>query len=228
MLSTTVKPLKTTLKVLKRYSTAPLAGVRVLDLSRIVAGPYCTQILGDLGADVIKIEKPSGGDQARSWGPPFIPTTTVSCYFVAFNRNKRSLCVNLHSTRGQNLLTDLVRGADVLVENFVPGKLDSLNLGYQRLARENERLIYCSISGYGPHGPYSQRPGYDVIAGSIGGLLHITGPQGGEPCKPGVALIDIATGERESPLPFRHKSHFDNTVYCLVWTVGWVINRMTF
>lgn len=179
----------------KPFSTAPLEGIRVLDLTRIVAGPFCTQILGDLGADVIKIEKPSGGDEARAWGPPFIPTTAQSCYFVAFNRNKRSLCLNLRSSKGQALLTSLAVGADVLVENFIPGKLDSLNLGYKQLAPKAPRLVYCSISGFGPHGPYKTRPGYDVIAGSIGGLLHITGPRGGEPCKPGVALIDIATGE---------------------------------
>lgn len=179
----------------KPFSTAPLEGIRVLDLTRIVAGPFCTQILGDLGADVIKIEKPSGGDEARAWGPPFIPTTTQSCYFAAFNRNKRSVCLNLHSAKGQALLTSLAVRADVLVENFIPGKLDSLNLGYKQLSPKAPRLVYCSISGFGPHGPYKTRPGYDVIASSIGGLLHITGPQGGEPCKPGVALIDIATGE---------------------------------
>lgn len=175
----------------------PLKGVRVLDLTRIVAGPICTQILGDLGADVIKIERPGSGDESRNWGPPFLANTTDSVYFTAANRNKRSACIDLK--RGGALIADLAAASDVLVENYVPGKLTSLGLGYEQLRANCPRLVYCSITGYGPTGPYAKRPGYDVIAASIGGLLHITGApassdDGGKPAKVGVAMTDLATG----------------------------------
>lgn len=172
----------------------PLQGVRILDLTRIVAGPYCSMILGDLGAEVIKIENLNTGDEARRWGPPFIGNTSESCYFVTFNRNKKSVCVNLKTDLGQNIISELAQKSDVLVENFVPGKLDQLNLGYEHLKVKAPHLIYCSITGYGSKGPYRTRPGYDVIAASIGGLLHITGPTDGEPAKVGVAMTDLATG----------------------------------
>lgn len=186
----------TTRQVIKRsiHDISPLDGVRVLDLTRIVAGPYCTMILGDLGAEVIKIERPGAGDEARKWGPPFINNTPESCYFVALNRNKKSVCVDLKTTEGQDILHQLAKQSDVLVENYVPGKLDELNLGYGTLKSIAPHLIYCSITGYGPTGPYSKKPGYDVIAASVGGLLHITGPQNGEPVKVGVAVTDLATG----------------------------------
>ncbi|XP_076270721.1 succinyl-CoA:glutarate CoA-transferase [Rhynchophorus ferrugineus] len=175
-------------------TNSPLEGIRVLDLTRIVAGPYCTMVLGDLGAEIIKVEKPGAGDESRLWGPPFIGDTKESCYFVTFNRNKKSICVNIQSNEGRDILYNLAKSSDVLVENYVPGKLDSLQLGYDDFKKVAPHLIYCSITGFGPEGPYSRRPGYDVIAASIGGLVHITGPRDGEPCKVGVALIDIATG----------------------------------
>lgn len=175
--------------------SAPLDGIRILDLTRIVAGPYCTMILGDLGAEVLKIEKLGTGDEARVWGPPFVGDTKESCYFMAFNRNKKSVCVNIQSEGGRNILYELAKVSDILVENYVPGKLDSLQLGYEHFHEIAPHLIYCSITGFGPKGPYSKRPGYDVIAASIGGLLHITGPETGEPCKTGVALIDLCTGK---------------------------------
>lgn len=171
---------------------APLKGIRVLDLTRIVAGPYCTMILGDLGADILKIERPGGGDESRKWGPPFLPNSTDSVYFMACNRNKRSACIDLK--KGRAIIYDLVKQSDVLVENYIPGKLDELQLGYEKLKSINPKLIYCSISGYGPTGPYAQRPGYDVIAASMGGLLHITGAADGPPAKVGVAMTDLATG----------------------------------
>ncbi|KAJ1520273.1 hypothetical protein ONE63_004475 [Megalurothrips usitatus] len=171
-----------------------LAGVRILDLTRIVAGPYCTMILGDLGAEVIKVERPIEGDECRKWGPPFIGDTNESCYFVAMNRNKKSICVDMKSSGGKQILFDLALQSDVLVENYVPGKLDEMGLGYEDFRAVAPHLIYCSVTGYGPNGPYSKRPGYDVIAASFGGLLHITGPPDGEPCKVGVALTDIMTG----------------------------------
>lgn len=172
----------------------PLEGVRVLDLTRIVAGPYCTMILGDLGAEIIKIERPGTGDEARKWGPPFINNTTETAYFVCLNRNKKSVCVDLKSHNGRDILYKLAEKSDVLVENYVPGKLDELQLGYNHLKTIAPQLIYCSITGFGPEGPYRNKPGYDVIAASMGGLLHITGPLNGEPCKPGVALTDLSTG----------------------------------
>lgn len=173
---------------------APLKGIRVLDLTRIVAGPYCTMILADLGADVLKIERPGTGDESRKWGPPFLSNSSSSdsVYFMACNRNKRSVCVDLKL--GRELIYDLARHSDVLVENYVPGKLSAMGLGYEQLQEVNPRLIYCSVTGYGATGPYSQRPGYDVIAASMGGLLHITGAPDGPPAKVGVAVTDLATG----------------------------------
>ncbi|XP_031624369.1 succinate--hydroxymethylglutarate CoA-transferase [Contarinia nasturtii] len=170
----------------------PLDGIRVLDLTRIVAGPYCTMILSDLGADVIKIERPGDGDESRKWGPPFVQNSTDSVYFLANNRNKRSCCIDLK--RGTDILYDLAKKCDVLVENYVPGKLDEYNLGYDHMSQVNPGLIYCSITGYGSVGPYAKRPGYDVIAASVGGLLHITGSEDGPPAKVGVAVTDLATG----------------------------------
>ncbi|CAG9814257.1 unnamed protein product [Phaedon cochleariae] len=173
---------------------SPLNGIRILDLTRIVAGPYCTMVLSDLGAEVIKVERPGTGDESRKWGPPFIGNTSESCYFVAVNRNKKSICVNLKSPKGRDILYKLAKKSDVLVENYVPGKLDELQLGYEDFNKVAPHLIYCSITGYGSKGPYKHKPGYDVIAASVGGLLHITGPSGGEPVKVGVAVTDLATG----------------------------------
>lgn len=181
-------------KILRKYSTkaAPLKGIRVLDLTRIIAGPYCTMILADLGADVIKVEKPGSGDESRHWGPPFLTNSPDSVYFMASNRNKRSVCIDMKF--GRAVLEDLTRKCDVLVENYVPGKLKLFGLDYESLRKINERLIYCSVTGYGSKGPYANRPGFDVIAASMGGLLHITGPEDGAPAKVGVAMTDIATG----------------------------------
>lgn len=170
----------------------PLNGIRVLDLTRIVAGPYCTMILSDLGADIIKVEKPVTGDEARNWKPPFVKNSDDSVYFMASNRNKRSICIDMK--KGTRILHDLAKKCDVLVENYIPGKLSEMKMGYNDLKTIAPRLIYCSITGYGSVGPYAKKPGYDVIAASMGGLLHITGEKNGPPSKPGVALTDIATG----------------------------------
>ncbi|KAK7110755.1 succinate--hydroxymethylglutarate CoA-transferase-like [Littorina saxatilis] len=170
----------------------PLHGIRVLDLSRVLAGPYCTMILGDLGADIIKVERPGVGDDTRSWGPPFC--NTESAYFLSVNRNKKSVTVNLKHPKGAELIKKLAALSDVVVENYLPGKLAAMGLGYQHLSSHNPALIYCSISGYGQTGPYAQRAGYDVIVSGVGGLMHITGPQDGEPCKVGVAMTDLSTG----------------------------------
>lgn len=169
----------------------PLAGVRVLDLTRIIAGPFCSQILADLGADVIKVERPVSGDESRKWGPPFLKGSTDSVYFLACNRNKKSICVDLKI--GLEVVYDLARTCDVLIENYVPGKLDKLGLGYEDIKKIAPSLVYCSITGFGSKGPYKNRAGYDVIAASVGGLLHITGEKE-TPSKVGVATTDIATG----------------------------------
>jgi len=136
------------------------------------------------------VEKPNGGDETRSWGPPHIKD--LSCYFVSVNRNKKSVAIDLK--QGSSLIKQLVAESDILVENFVPGTMEKLGIGYEILKEINPQLIFCSITGYGPTGPYRDRGGYDVIAASIGGLLHITGPQKGDPCKVGVAMTDLATG----------------------------------
>ncbi|KAG1142480.1 hypothetical protein G6F37_002071 [Rhizopus arrhizus] len=182
-------------------SRGPLEGIRVLDLTRVLAGPYCTMMLGDLGADVIKIENPNGGDDTRGWGPPFAEnkdakdsTHGESAYFLCVNRNKRSVTVNMKTEGGRQLLYDLVKESDVLVENYLPGKLDQLGLGYKQLNKINSRLVYASITGYGQTGPYADRPGYDVIIEAEAGLMHITGEPSGVPVKVGVAITDLTTG----------------------------------
>ena len=169
-----------------------LKGIRILDLSRVLAGPFASMILADMGAEVIKIENPNGGDETRTWGPPFVGKETA--YFLSINRNKKSLALNIKHHKGQKVIEKLAEKSDILIENYLPGKLDKMDLGYKQLRKINSRLIYCSITGYGPDGPYAQRGGYDVIASSIGGLNHITGPEDGKPCRVGVAVTDISTG----------------------------------
>ena len=170
----------------------PLSGIRVLDLSRILAGPYCTMLLGDLGAEVIKVERPGTGDDTRTWGPPF--AGGESAYYLCCNRNKRSITIDLKSPRGVELVQELAKVSDVLVENFTPGLMQRFGLDYETLGELNPRLVYCSISAYGQDGPYRDRPGYDMVLSAVGGLMWITGPQGGEPCKVGVAITDVVTG----------------------------------
>ncbi|XP_018548829.1 succinate--hydroxymethylglutarate CoA-transferase [Lates calcarifer] len=170
----------------------PLEGVRVLDLTRVLAGPFATMILGDLGAEVIKVERPGAGDDTRAWGPPFVGSE--SAYFLSINRNKKSIAVDLKHPRGAEIIQELAGVCDVLVENYLPGKLHQMGLGYEQLSRVNPQLVYCSISGYGQTGPQSQSPGYDSIASAVSGMMHITGPEDGEPVRPGVAMTDLATG----------------------------------
>ncbi|XP_042881777.1 succinate--hydroxymethylglutarate CoA-transferase-like isoform X2 [Penaeus japonicus] len=170
----------------------PLSGVRIIDLTRVLAGPFATMVLSDLGAEVIKVEHPQKGDETRGWGPPF--AGTESCYFLSVNRNKQSIGIDLKKAEGLSVIHDLAKHSDVLIENFIPGALDRIGLGYDALKSIAPQLIYCTISGYGPSGPYHRRPGYDVIAASVGGLVGVTGPEDGEPCKVGVAMTDLATG----------------------------------
>ncbi|MGA6168025.1 CaiB/BaiF CoA transferase family protein [Amycolatopsis magusensis] len=172
----------------------PLDGLRVLDLSRILAGPYCTQYLGEMGADVIKVEPPGHGDDTRNWGPPFVGDTDEAVYFLAANRNKRGIVLDLKSERGQEAVRRLVARADVLVENFRPGTLERWGLGYDRLSELNPRLIHVSITGFGQTGPYRDRPGYDLIAQGMGGVMGLTGEADGAPAKVGLPVADLNAG----------------------------------
>jgi len=177
----------------------PLNNIRVLDITRALAGPYCTMMLGDLGADVIKVERPEVGDETRGWGPPFVGKPYgnypgESAYFIAANRNKRSMTVNIQTKEGQEIIRKLAGISDVLVENYRTGDLDKLGLGYTEMHALYPRLIYCSVSGYGRTGPYADRPGYDAILQGEGGMMSITGPVDGPPSRAGIPIIDITSG----------------------------------
>ena len=173
-------------------SIKPLSGVRVLDLTRVVSGPFCTMMLGDLGAEVIKIEAPDGGDESRGFGPPFI--AGESAYFLAVNRNKQSVALDLRREEGKRAFERLVAVSDVLVENFRPGTLERLGFGDATLAALNPRLVRCSISGFGQSGAQAQRPGYDLIVQGESGIMDITGAPGGPPTKVGTSIADLVTG----------------------------------
>lgn len=170
-----------------------LQDITILDLSRVLAGPYATMLLGDLGARVVKVERPGHGDDTRQWGPPFTKSGE-SAYYLSINRNKQSITLNLKHPVGQEVLRALVRQADVLVENFKVGTMDRLGLGYESLCELNPGLIYCAITGYGQTGPYRERPGYDTVIQAQGGLMSINGPAEGEPYKVGVAIVDVTAG----------------------------------
>ncbi|WP_162910390.1 CaiB/BaiF CoA transferase family protein, partial [Azohydromonas sediminis] len=175
----------------------PLAGVRVLDLSRVLAGPWCGQLLADYGADVIKVERPGAGDDTRAWGPPWWQApdgTRTASYYLAANRGKRSVAADLASAGGQALVRALAAEADVLIENYKVGQLAKYGLDHATLADLNPRLVYCSITGYGQDGPYAPRAGYDFAIQAQGGLMSITGEPGREPQKVGVAVADLMTG----------------------------------
>ena len=177
----------------------PLAGFRVLDLSRILAGPWASQMLADLGAEVIKIERPLQGDDTRGWGPPFMlddsgNETGEAAYFHSTNRGKHSVCIDISSRQGQKLISQLAEKSDVLIENFKVGGLRKYHLDYNSLKAINPRLVYCSITGFGQNGPYSERAGYDFMIQAMGGLMSVTGEPDGQPMKVGVALSDVMTG----------------------------------
>ncbi|MGU9961407.1 MAG: CaiB/BaiF CoA transferase family protein [Candidatus Puniceispirillales bacterium WSBS_2018_MAG_OTU23] len=180
-------------------SLGALNDIKVLDLSRILAGPSATQLLGDLGADVVKVERPGKGDDTRSWGPPYVKDadgadTTESGYFLSANRNKRSLAIDIKTDEGAVLVRKLVAKADVFIENFKLGGLKKYGLSYDDLKAINPRLIYCSITGFGQDGPNAHRGGYDIMAQGYGGIMSLTGPQDGAPYKVGVAIADVMTG----------------------------------
>lgn len=182
---------------------APLDGIKVLDLSRVLAGPWCAQMLGDLGADVIKVERPIAGDDTRHWGPPYLHTddgekTDQASYYTCCNRNKRSITIDMATPEGQALIVELARDADILVENFKVGGLKGYGLDYESLKKTNPRLIYCSVTGFGQTGPYAPRAGYDLMVQAMSGMMSITGhpdgEPGGGPLKVGVAVTDVFTG----------------------------------
>ncbi len=171
---------------------SPLTGLRVLDLSRVLAGPYCTMMLGDLGAEVIKIEAPGIGDGSRLWGPPW--AQGESAYYLSTNRNKKSITLNLNTEKGREIVRELVKNGDILVENFRVSTMERWGLDYESLHKINPGLIYCSITGYGQYGPYKDRPGYDFIIQAQGGIMSITGPVEGPPMKVAVAIVDVTAG----------------------------------
>ena len=174
--------------------TGPLKGLRVFDLTRVLAGPTCTQMLADLGADVIKIEKPGCGDDTRGFAPPYMPGTQESAYFTGVNRNKRSVTLDIAQPKGQELARRLIAQCDVLVENFKVGALAKYRLAYDQLRNEFPRLIYCSITGFGQTGPYAPRPGYDSLIQAMGGVMSLTGEPNGPPQKVGVPVADLFAG----------------------------------
>jgi crotonobetainyl-CoA:carnitine CoA-transferase CaiB-like acyl-CoA transferase len=180
-------------------ATGALSGVRILDLSRVLAGPSCTQLLGDLGAEIIKVERPGVGDETRTWGPPYLRDvegreTTESAYYLSCNRNKRSVTIDINKPAGVALIKRLMAASDVFVENFKVGGLDRLGLAYGAISKEFPKLIYCSITGYGQTGPYASKPGYDMMAQGRGGLISMTGEPDRPPVKVPVAVNDVMSG----------------------------------
>src|SRR5665811_2208440 len=171
---------------------APLSGITVVDLTRVMTGPYATMMLGDLGADVIKIERPGKGDDTRHWGPPFVEGE--ASYFLSVNRNKRSIALDLKSEQGKEVLRRLIDGADVVIENFSPGTMDRLGFGHETLLEKHPSLVYASISGFGQTGPGKDRTAYDLIVQGMSGMMSITGHPGGLPTKLGVPIADLAAG----------------------------------
>ncbi|POF34206.1 CaiB/BaiF CoA transferase family protein [Roseibium marinum] len=227
---------------MSKSSSAPgaLSGLVVLDLSRILAGPTCTQILGDLGAEVLKVERPGRGDDTRGWGPPFLKDgegneTAESAYYLSSNRNKASLAIDLAAPEGQKLIADLAEKADILVENFKVGDLKRRGLDYETLKARNPKLIYCSISGFGQTGPYAQRAGYDFIAQGMGGIMSLTGfpdEEGGTETKCGTGIADVMCGMYAAVSILAALNHRNTTgegqsidISLLDAQVSWLINQ---
>lgn len=196
-----------------------LDGIRILDLSRVLAGPWCTQTLADLGADVVKVERPSSGDDTRGWGPPFLKDaagndTTDAAYYLGTNRNKRSITCDIATKEGQEIIRALALVSDVFIENFKVGDMARYGLDYTSLSKINPRLVYCSVTGFGQNGPYSDRAGYDYAVQGIGGLMSVTGERddlGGGPQKVGVAVADLFTGMYASVAILAALRHAEST-----------------
>jgi crotonobetainyl-CoA:carnitine CoA-transferase CaiB-like acyl-CoA transferase len=220
-------------------NTGPLAGLRILDLSRILAGPTATQLLGEFGADVIKVERPGSGDDTRGWGPPFVTgkdgaPTRESAYYLCANRNKRSIGVDIASADGAATLRALLAHCDVLIENFKPGGLAKYGLSYEDLRAEFPGLIYCSISGFGQTGPHREKPGYDLLAQAYGGIMSLTGEPEGEPMKVAVGIADVMTGMYASNAILAALRHRDATgegqhidIALVDCQIAWLINEGT-
>ena len=217
-------------------TAGPLDGITVLDLSRVLAGPSCTQMLGDLGAEIIKVERPGVGDETRTWGPPFVRDasgneTTESGYYLSANRNKRSVTINFARPEGAALVRRLAEHADVLIENFKVGALSEYGLAYTQLSERFPRLVYCSITGYGQDGPYAARPGYDLMAQGEGGIMSVTGEADAPPVKVGVAVNDVISGLYAGVAILSALRHRDRTghgqhidIALLDVQVGWLYN----
>lgn len=176
-----------------------LKGIKVVDLSRILAGPWASQMLADMGAEVFKVERPKKGDDTRHWGPPFIKPVqdqepAQAAYYHSANRNKKSIAIDISQPKGQQVIKDMIAKADVLIENYKVGSLEKYGLAYQQVKKINPKLVYCSITGFGQHGPYAQKAGYDAMIQGEGGLMSLTGEPYGEPMKVGVAVVDVMTG----------------------------------
>lgn len=197
-------------------NTGPLKGLRILDMSRILAGPYATQLLGDMGADVIKVERPGAGDDTRGWGPPFVTTksgeaTRESAYYMCTNRNKRSIAMDMSNPEGAETLRRLAEKADVVIQNFKPKGLEKYGLDYETISARNPKAVYCSISGFGQTGPNSHRAGYDLLAQAAGGIMSLTGDPDGVPTKVGVGIADIMCGMYASNAILAALRHRDAT-----------------
>ncbi len=217
--------------------TGPLDGLRILDMSRILAGPYATQLLGDMGADIIKVERPVVGDDTRGWGPPYVTTakgeaTRESAYYMSTNRNKRSIAVDMGDPAGAEILRKLAEKCDVVIQNFKVGGLTKYGLDYDVLKQRKPDLIYCSISGFGQTGPNSHRPGYDLLAQAFGGMMALTGAPEGEPTKVGVGIADVMCGMYASNAILAALRHRDKTgqgqhidIALADTQVAWLINE---
>jgi crotonobetainyl-CoA:carnitine CoA-transferase CaiB-like acyl-CoA transferase len=220
-------------------AVAALAGLRVLDLSRILAGPSAAQLLGDLGADVVKVEKPAEGDDTRKWGPPFVEDaqgnpTTESTYYLCANRNKRSIEIDIASAQGQALILRLLEKTDVVIENYKVGGLEAYGLAYDQLKERFPKLVYCSITGFGQTNPYAKRAGYDFLIQGMGGIMSLTGEPDGQPMKVGVGIADIMTGMYATVGILAALRHRDDTgegqhidVSLLDTQISWLINAGT-
>ncbi|KMK67121.1 CaiB/BaiF CoA-transferase family protein [Puniceibacterium sp. IMCC21224] len=220
-------------------SNGPLAGVRIMDLSRILAGPTCTQLLGDYGAEVIKVERPGLGDDTRAWGPPYVTDpdgkpTSESAYYLSANRNKRSVSVDISNASGAETVRRMVPQFDVFIENFKVGGLAQYGLDHATLLRDNPGLIYCSITGFGQTGPNAHKPGYDLLAQAFGGIMSLTGAPEGEPTKVGVGIADVVCGLYAATAILAALRHRDMTgqgqhidIALADTTVAWLVNAGT-
>jgi len=217
-------------------NNSPLKGISVVDISRILAGPSCTQLLGDYGADIIKVERPLKGDDTRYWGPPFLKNkegndSPESSYYLSANRNKRSITINMAKPEGQQLVRDLASNSDIFIENFKVGGSQKFGLDYDSLKKINPKLIYCSISGFGQTGPYANLPGYDFMIQAMGGIMSLTGPEEGEPCKVGVGIADVMCGMYACTAILAALQHREKTgegqyidISLLDTQVAWLVN----